>query len=495
MTTCWPFGGCWSKKPQVDELCVTPALELARAVRAHELSAEEVCTAFLTRAVACDAATNCFAEIDAEAALVAARELDGRRELGALAGVPYGAKDVFVWDGRLPGAGTARMGLTLRAGIATAHHRLQGSDAICLGRLNLDPWAYAATGANADRGDTRNPWNPGRLSGGSSGGAAAAVAARAVPFALAGDTGGSIRIPAALCGVLGLKPTFGRISRRGSLPLSYSQDVIGAIAASASDLALLLEVVEGYDPLDPASIDAPTDGYLSAVERAVGGVKRPLSGTRIGVDPRWLEDRCEQSVLDLARRALAVFSDLGAAVIELDLSALPDYDLAASVLTQAESASVHRTGVRDRPEDYAASTRMRVHAGLLCQGSDHVDALRYQGLALRELLDGPLALADVLAVPVAPSTAPAVAELAGRDDSGAVAFSLELLSLNRPFSFVGVPALSLPVGFAGDGLPTGLQLVTRPWREQLLLTTAAAYQAATDWHRCVPELPLHNTAR
>jgi aspartyl-tRNA(Asn)/glutamyl-tRNA(Gln) amidotransferase subunit A len=189
-----------------------------------------------------------------------------------------------------------------------------------------------------------------------------------------------------------------------------------------------------------------------------------------------------------------VLEGAGATVAEVDLSCLSDLDAGATVLTQAESASLHRAAVRDRPEDYAPAVRSRIHAGLICQGSDHVDALRYQGRALRDMLDGPLAQTDVLFCPVTRTGAPLASGQAD-DEATTIRLSVEMLRLNRPFSFIGLPAVSLPVGFSPEGLPAGVQLVGRPWAEPRLLGCAAAYQARTDWHRQIPDIPAQTTTR
>ena len=242
--------------------------ELVAAIGAGELGAVEVVEAFAERARAVDAVVNCFIAFDGEAAeRAAARERAGER--GPLHGIPYAYKDVFVHRGTTPTVGARGVTLELRARGATVLDRLDEAGAIALGSLNLDPFAYGVTGVNPDFGDARNPWDPARITGGSSGGAAAAVAAGAVPFAIGTDAGGSIRIPAALCGVTGLKPTLGRIPRTGAAPLTHSQDTVGILARSARDIGLVLEHVAGHDPKDAASLPAPVPAFTDSVGRAM----------------------------------------------------------------------------------------------------------------------------------------------------------------------------------------------------------------------------------
>jgi aspartyl-tRNA(Asn)/glutamyl-tRNA(Gln) amidotransferase subunit A len=462
--------------------------ELAATLHAGEAGAEDACAAFAARAADVDARVNCFIELEADAALARARALDRSpaSERGALHGVPFAAKDVFVEPGRTPTVGVRRMGLRLRARGTAALERAEGAGAVALGRLSLDPWGYATTGANDEYGPTLNPWDPSRLSGGSSSGAAAAVAARALPFAIAADTGGSVRIPAALCGVVGLKPTFGRISRRGAVPLCYSQDTVGIVARSALDVALVLDPLAGYDSGDPASLDMAAPPLAGGVSAAAAGGGRPLSGLRVGVDRVRFEDACEPEAVGLAEGALEVLTDLGATPVEVDLAPLGRWDCAASVLTQAESASLHGPAFRESPSAYAPTVAARLTAAMACLGSDHVDALRLQGRALRDLLDGPLAAADVILAPAAGGPPPTREAVEHAAPDKALELSLELLRLHRPLSFTGVPALSLPIGFDSRGLPVAVQLAGRPWAEGRLLKCAAAYQSVTHWHLRAP---------
>lgn len=461
--------------------------ELADALRGGQAGAEEVCSAFLAHAAEVDQSVNCFIELDGASALKRSRALDrfAAAERGALHGVPFAAKDIFAGGVLAPSAGTRHMRLNMRARSAAVIECLEAQGAVNLGRLNLDPWGYAATGANPDFGDTRNPWDLTRLAGGSSSGAAAAVAARALPFAIGGDTGGSVRIPAALCGVVGIKPTFGRISRRGSVPLSYSQDTIGILGRAAADVALVLEHVAGYDEDDPASLNVPAPALAGRVGAMSGG-GLPLDGLRLGIDRGRVAQDCEREIVSLIDAALGVFTDLGAAIVHVDLSAFRRYDIAASVLTQAESAALHGRSLAATPEDYPPTVRSRLTAAMACLGSDHVDALRYQGHALRELLHGPLAAADVLMVPAAGGPAPRADALNDGAPDEALRLSLELLRFHRPLSFTGVPALSLPIGFDSCGLPAGVQLAGRPWAEARILACAAAYQGVTDWQLRTP---------
>jgi aspartyl-tRNA(Asn)/glutamyl-tRNA(Gln) amidotransferase subunit A len=446
--------------------------ELVGAIGRGELGAAEVVEAFAARAREVDAHVNCFLAFDEDAA-----ERAAAAGSGPLRGVPYAWKDVFARRGVAPTMGVRDVRLPMRARETTALDRIDAAGAIGLGSLNLDPFAYTATGVNADFGDVRNPWDLERIAGGSSGGAAAAVAAGAVPFAIATDTGGSIRIPAALCGVTGLKPTLGRVPKTGAAPLSPSQDVVGILARSARDVALVLEHVAGHDPADPASIRAPVPAFAD--------VPASCEGTRVGFDPEAFEERTTPEIAAAARSAVDVLVAAGAEPVEVDLSMLEGFDAVATVLTWAEAGAVHGRTFGADPSRYPPAIRARLESALAVHGADHVNAMRLQGRALAELLGGPLAAADVLVAPTVPGPAVPIDSL-GED---AVGVSVGLLRLNRPFSLTGVPTLALPIGFDGEELPMAVQLVARPWAESTLLGCAATYQAVTDWHRRLPPQP------
>ncbi|MBO0877464.1 MAG: amidase [Pseudonocardia sp.] len=445
------------------------AVDTAAAVRAGELSVAGLVEEALAACREAHTRTNCFVEIDADAALAAARLADQDRNQGVLAGVPYAFKDMFTRQGRRPGLGVRGALVTTRAADSTCLNRLDAAGAIPLGRLNLDPYGYTATGLNPELGDVRNPWRPDHIAGGSSSGAAAAVAAGALPLAVGSDTAGSVRIPAALCGVVGLKPTYGRVPRTGCIPLSYSQDTIGIVARTVEDAALTLAVMGGHDPADPSSFDAPAPAFAPPA----GG--RPLDGLRVGVDEHYLRELCAPEVLAAVLHARDVLSDLGARTVPVSLAGLSRYDVAASVLTWCEAGAVHEAGLVREPGAYPGPVRARLRQALTAHGTDHVNAMRVRGAALREFLGGVLDRCDVIATCATPTPAPRADETA----ADPLPITARLLSANRPFNFLGLPAITVPAGFAPGDLPLGLQLVARPWAEHLILRAAAAYQHTT----------------
>lgn len=464
------------------------ARAIASAVRDRELSCGEVTERFLGRAQRAQAELNCFVEIDAAAATRDAHRLDealaAGAELGALAGVPFAAKDIFVHNGRVPTNGSRTVRIETHAERSPTLDRLSAAGAVGLGWLNLDQFSYAATGTSSDFGSVRNPWDRARITGGSSSGAAAAVAFGAVAFALGADTGGSVRIPASYCGVVGFKPTLGRVSRRGASRLCFSQDCLGILARSVHDLSLALEVLAGHDPRDPISIDVTVPPYSAAVTDAAGG----LRGVRIGVDRARIAARCGAEAQTATAAALQAMAALGAELVEVDLARLDDYDVVASVLTWAEASALHARAFALHRDAYRPATRFRLDAALLAHGTDHVDALRLQGRALKEFLGDVLSQVDVVVHPTTPGPPPLLRDVEQDERDGIVSGSLASLQMNRPFSLLGLPAMSLPIGFDSGALPVGLQLVARPWAEPTLLRCGAAYQMVTDWHLRLPPI-------
>lgn len=465
--------------------------ELTSHIADGSLSARQVTDWCLMRAVDVNARTGCFIGLEEAEARLAADNVDnGHARGGGLEGVPFAYKDIFAWRGRGPSAGVAGAEIPLRCASATVLDRLEQAGSVGIGRLNMDQFAYAALGMNPDFGDTRNPWDTTRAAGGSSAGAAVAVAADSVSFAVGSDTGGSVRIPASFCGVVGLKPTFGRVPRRGSLPLSYSQDTIGIITRSVTDAARVLDVIAGHDPQDAASLNVPTQNYSKAAEDAWDHPGDQLSGLRIGFDQQYLDGHCSADVRQVIAAALGVLAALGSGIRQVDLAPLARYDVGATVLTWAEAGAIHRKMLVADGTGYDGAFQARLQTALTSRGVHHVDALRFQGRALKQFTDDLMSGVDVLVTSTTSSTAPALDMLHAAPDSEVVEASLALLRLNRPFNYIGVPAMTIPAGFDAAGLPVGLQIVARPWQESLLLRVGAAFQAGTDWHLRMPSVTV-----
>jgi aspartyl-tRNA(Asn)/glutamyl-tRNA(Gln) amidotransferase subunit A len=440
--------------------------ELAARIRTREVSSAEVTAECLRRLERLQPILHCAIRIDADRAMAAAREADRRHPAGALHGVPLAHKDIFERAGRPMTCGSKILAGNVPARTASVLQRLDAAGAIDLGTLNMAEFAAGGTGHNLHWGDCVNPWNTAYTPGGSSSGSAAAVAARAVFGSLGTDTGGSVRWPAALCGITGLRPTTGRINLEGVFPRAWSIDTVGPMARTAEDCALLFAAISGE------SVDLAMPNPLR-----IGVVRGP-----------WRENVTDEHAAAL-EASLDVFRAVGAALVDVHL---PDPGTAfelGDVVVKSEAAALHAGWLRDRPGDYAPGIRQQLEAGLGIPAPRYVDALRKKASIQREYLAA-FERVDVLHVAAHPFPAPTMADCAPTTPGAVNAFWGAYPRFTRPFSYVGLPVLALPIGFASSGMPIGCQLVGRPHEEKRLLSAAHAYQAATDWHRAAPKLPV-----
>lgn len=459
--------------------------QAADLIRRGALSPVELTEALLDRIAQLNPRLNAYIQVTAEEARREARAAEHRlaawrRSTGApppsLLGVPLALKDLFDVRGLPTTAGSPIRTQALAEEDAAVTARLRAAGAVLLGKLNLHEWALGVTTVNPHFGPARNPWDPDRISGGSSGGSAAAIAARLCLGSVGSDTGGSARIPAALCGVVGLKPTYGRISLRGAIPLSWSLDHAGPMGPSVRDVALLLQALAGYDADDPASANVPVDDYLS--------LDQSVAGLRLGVPVGYFFDDLHPEVETAVRAAIEELARLGMDIREVHLSEAEVAREASNVILLCEAFAYHRDRLRERPEAFGEDVRTRLQAGASMSGSDYALARRTQVVWGRQL-DRLFEQVDILATPTTPIPAPRIEESTA---AGAVSAAFHLARLTRPFNLAGVPALSLPCGFTQSGLPIGLQLISRAWSEATLLRVAHAYEQVTPWHTRFPAL-------
>ena len=459
--------------------------EAAEAIAAGRVSSEELVRACLARIERTQPTLNSFLAVEAEPALAAARRADAERARGRLRGplhgVPLAHKDMFYRAGQLCSCGSA-IRRDWRAEVTcTLLERLEAAGAITLGRLNMNEFATGPHGLNQHFGHCRNPWNPAHITGGSSSGAGAAVAARQVYGALGSDTGGSVRLPAAFCGVVGLKPTQGRVSRYGMLPLSFSMDQAGPLARTVRDGARLLRSVAGHDPRDATSSHEPVPDYEAALEG-------PIRGMRIGLPANYYGDGMSEPVRAALQAAQSAFRDLGAELREVRL---PDHDLMyplGNMVSRTEAAAAHREWLAARPQDYSPQVRARISIGLFTPATHYLAALRLRGAILQRVMDDVYSQVDVLLTPATSSAAPPIAEADVGDSPGFLELLAAIGRCTQPANYLGLPALALPMGFSVAGLPLSLQLIGRPFGEARLLRLGHAYQQATDWHTRAPAL-------
>ncbi|MCX7962445.1 MAG: amidase [Burkholderiales bacterium] len=467
----------------MSELLHAGAAELARLLRAKKASAREVMQATLAAAERAHARLNCFVRIDAEEALAAAEAADRSLARGAVAGplhgVPMAHKDMFYREGVASSLGS-RIGPARPApATATVLKRLDAAGAIQFGVLHMTEFAYGPTGHNYHLGHCRNAWNPSYITGGSSSGSGASVAARANFAALGSDTGGSIRLPAHFCGVTGLKPTWGRVSRAGAMPLAYSMDTVGPLARTVEDCALLLQAIAGNDPLDATSSPLPVPDYVADLER-------PVEGLRIGVPRRYFYDGVDPAIERPVRESLDVFAALGCRIVEVDLPDLEPWNHAGTAIIAAEAAALHARWLRERPQDYSEQLRARLELGACIGAVQYINALRLRDRALKQWLAHVMSKVDALHAPVVSFATPTIAETDVRGGARMTEVLASVTRLVRPANFLGVPALAVPCGFQPNGLPCAFQLIGRPFAEALLLRLGHAYQRETDWHRRRP---------
>ncbi len=458
---------------------------LGRAIAARKISPVEATRACLERIERLDGRIHAFITIDAEGALATARaleeELGAGRSRGPLHGVPLAYKDLCHVPGLPTSCGTKTREYFAPPIECTATARLRDAGAVTLGKLNMTELAMGPFGDNAHHGDVQNPWKPGHCAGGSSSGSAAAVAAGFALATLGSDTGGSIRLPAACCGVVGLKPTYGRVSRAGAMPLSWSMDHLGPLTRTVADAALLLEIVAGYDSRDPTSSRRGVPYYQRMLEG-------PIADLRLGVPENYYFDGIDPEMDAAVRAAADVLGGLGVRVTPLrvpDPRALTDI---GNVISRSESAALHARLARDRPHELQPAVRARLEVGFHISAHDYLQALRLRSRLTREFIAEVFAEVDALVVPVIPEPAPALEAAKAGSVDDVVSRMGRFSRLTRPFNGLGLPALTVPCGLSSDGRPLALQIVGRAFDEATILRLGHAYQRAATWHVEGPRL-------
>lgn len=459
--------------------------DIAAAIRQRVVSSEEVTQACIERAQATQSTVNAFISLEADEALATARALDAELKQGKirgpLHGVPLAHKDMFYRKGRVVTCGSTIRRDFVPDITATVIARLEEAGAVYLGGLNMSEFAGGPTGHNEHFGDCCNPWNPQHVSGGSSSGSAAAVAARAAYGALGSDTGGSIRIPAACCGVVGLKPTYGLISRHGAMPRSWSLDHMGPLTRTVRDCALMTQVVAGADPKDATTNPLPVPNYEAALTREIKGL-------RIGTPANYFFDDCESEARAIFDQALGMLAALGAKVVKLEFPAPVTMARMNDTISKAEAATIHRKWMAARPDDYGHHVFARVEAGFHIPATQYIEALAMRGRYTEQVCKDVFGNCDAFLAPVLPFSAPLRTETAFGNASDVPQLIARMTYRTRPFCYLGLPALSIPVGFTASGLPLGMQLVGRPFDEATLFAIGHAYQAETDWHKAGPSV-------
>jgi aspartyl-tRNA(Asn)/glutamyl-tRNA(Gln) amidotransferase subunit A len=469
----------------VTDLCSLEIGEVAPMLRDRQVSPVELTEAYLDRIDRLDPRLNAYIRVMPDQARAAAREAEleiGRGGWrGPLHGVPLGIKDLFDVAGVPTTMGSTILRDNMPTRDATVVQRLKTAGAVILGKQNLHEFAFGITSENPHYGVVRNPWDLDRVPGGSSGGTAAAVAAGLCAAGMGSDTGASIRAPASFCGTVGLKPTYGRVSRAGALPLAWSLDHAGPLARSVADCALMLQAIAGADPRDPATSSLEVPDFSADLERGVGGL-------RLGIPREYFFDIVEPEVKRLFDQAIATLGRLGAQVEEVSLPHVEHAQVAGNVIMSSEAAACHATWLRERPGDYGADVLQRIRGGLLVRATEYLHSQQ-----MRALIQQDFAAAFERVQVVLSPTVPLVAPPIGRtQEPGGPLNVVPRAIANRttvPCNLTGMPAISVPCGLSQpEGLPVGLQIMGPAFAESLVLQVAAAYEGATEWRAMRPPI-------
>ncbi len=474
--------------------------DIAAALRDRKVSAVELATESLARIDAGNPKINAFVTVDRDGALAAARAADERLAAGQggpLTGIPLAHKDVFCTEGVLTTCGSKMLANFVSPYDAHVVSLLKAAGTVMVGKANMDEFAMGSSNENSHFGPTRNPWNTSRVPGGSSGGSAAAVAARMVPIATGTDTGGSIRQPAALCGITGIKPTYGRVSRYGMIAYASSLDQGGAFGRSAEDCAVLLSAMAGHDPRDSTSLEQGPEDFAR-------DLAKPLAGLRIGLPKEFFAEGMSDDVRAAVEAAIAEYRKLGATTVEVSLPnarlAIPAYYViapaeASSTLSRfdgvryghraAEYGDLNDMYCKSRAQGFGGEVKRRILVGTYVLSHGYYDAYYIKAQKLRRLIANDFAAAftqcDLIAGPVSPTVAFGIGE---KSDDPVQMYLSDIYTI--AVNLAGLPALSHPAGFGAGTLPVGLQLIGNYFGEAQLLGTAHQFQQATDWHLRAP---------
>ena len=467
-----------------EDLTQLSVANLAPLIQSGGISPVEVAKAFISRIDALEPRLNAFITRMDDAALREAREAEKEilrgRYIGPFHGIPFGLKDLFWTNNTRTTSGSLIDSEFIPKEDSAVASRMKAAGAYCIGKLHMTEFAFDGTSLNCHYGPAHNPWDISRMAGGSSSGPGVAVASGQTPIAIGTDTGGSVRVPSALCGITGLKPTFGLISRYGSTPLSWSMDHVGPMTRTVEDAALALNMLAGYDARDPGSVNITPQDYLSELRMDVQGV-------RIGVPQEFIFDVMDVGVEQSFRIAMAHMESLGSHIRDISIPDLALINAAGSIVQTAEAAMIHRSRVLDMGRYFDPVIRKRIESGLFISTEAYLHAQEVRR-ELKEVLLAVLETVDIIATPttaiVAPPLERELVNIQGQD----VPIREALLRITRLFSTVGLPAISIPCGFTEERIPIGLQLVGKPFSESFLLRVAQNYQESTNWHMQRPAL-------
>ena len=468
-----------------DELLGLSLAEAARKVRAREISPVDLVQASLARIRATDAVLRAYITVFEEQALQVAKAAEimvaAGHGLGPLHGIPIALKDNVAVRGSRTTAGSKVLGDWVPDADATIAARLRQAGAIFIGKTNMHEFAWGGTSANPHYGAVRNPWNTAHFPAGSSGGSGVAVAARSCYGAVGTDTGGSIRLPSAINGVVGIRPTYGRVSNHGIIPLAWSMDTAGPMTRTVEDCALMFAAMAGYDAKDPTTAARPCADYGADLGQS-------LRGLRIGIVSGYFFHHLQPPVRDAVQAALASYEKLGAQLVEVEIENIHGNISAQLTIESAEPSTYHQRWMRERPQDYGDDVRTLLEVGEMLLATHYLQAQRYRTLLRNEFINA-FRTVDAFVCPTLPFTATKLGATTVVIENGVEEDMLSaIMQFTGVASLTGLPALNVPCGFDAAGLPIGMQLIGRPFDEATLFRMGHAFQTATDFHLRAPDL-------
>ncbi len=438
------------------------AAQIAAAVKEKKLTAAAVAEAHIARSKKIGPQLNSWIALDAEGAMRAANAVDAAidrgEDPGLLAGVPIGLKDLIDVEGLPTTAGSLIERNTVARADALLTRKIRAAGGVVLGKLNLHEFAFGPTGLNPHYGDQKNPWDAERMTGGSSGGSGNSAATGQVAIAIGSDTGGSIRIPASLCGVVGHKPTFGLVTKSDCAPLSWSLDSFGPLARSAEDCALMMAAIAGHDPADPSSVALPPPDFTGALEK-------PLEGLRVGHARAYYEPRAEPKVAEAVERLAGAMREAGATLVDVQLPEVETALHAASVLMVAEAAAVHETNLREHAEDFDPAVRERIRPGCFIPATAYIQAQRFRAQWTKRVCREVFGAVDLVLCAATPIPAPPRTQQSGVVRGKELDMRTIMVSLTRLWNFFGGASTAFPAGMDAEGLPLGAQIMGAPFED------------------------------
>ena len=469
---------------QTKDLHYLTIADAARLIESKRLSPVELVTAHLNRIAQTDDRLNSFITLLADEAVEAAAEAEGAIQRGeyrgALHGIPIGLKDLYYTKGIRTTVGSKIMQDFVPDYDAAVTERFRNAGATLIGKLQMHEFALGATSENPHYGPAHNPWDITRITGGSSGGSGSAIAAGQCMAALGSDTGGSVRIPASACGIIGLKPTFGRVSRHGVFPLANSLDTVGPMTRTVRDAAIVMNAIAGCDKRDASSANRPDEDFTRLLEQ-------DISGMRVGLPQEYFYDVIDDEVSAAVQQAARILEGLGAHVEECSIPALNDSVSISGTILLTEAAEIHLDNLREHADDLDADVRRRLEEGAMTPAVTYIAAQRARASFNREISRA-MRTYDILLAPTTAIGAPKIGD-SMVEVSGVSEAKLAIMPrLTRPHNICGIPTVSVPCGFTSEGLPIGMQIAARAFKDAVALQVAYAYEQATEWHTRRPAI-------